>query len=102
MRSLLTHHLGPPPVTTHLDDSHTTRQLGNALAELLSVIHAVCLTQLLLELCNAHVNLILAGSISNQRGAGAGNGDLGAGSSSSSSVHVGVVAYGLGCIGPLQ
>lgn len=35
---------------TNLDHSDTARQLGNALAQLLSIIHAVCLCKLLLQL----------------------------------------------------
>lgn len=50
----------------HLDDSHTTSKLGNALTELLCVIHRVCFAELLLDLLDTHADLLLVGGISNQ------------------------------------
>jgi len=50
----------------HLDDSHTTSKLGNALTELLCVIHWVGFTELLLDLLDAHANLLLVSGVSNQ------------------------------------
>lgn len=39
----------------HLDDGHTAAQLGNALRQLLGVVHGVRLGQLLLELWEGYI-----------------------------------------------
>lgn len=55
-------------VWAHLDDCHTASQLGNALTQLLSVIHGVGLAELLPDLGNARADLLLVGSICDQGG----------------------------------
>mmetsp|Transcript_15912 Transcript_15912/g.40425 ORF Transcript_15912/g.40425 Transcript_15912/m.40425 type:complete len:287 (-) Transcript_15912:707-1567(-) len=61
---------------TDLDDGNAASELGNALAELLNIVHAVAALELLLDLRHTHRDLLLAAGLRDDGGAGGRDCDL--------------------------